>query len=500
MIDLTPKPKNPLFTTQVGNQNTPVTGSVDSIRAGLPTIGNLPSTTQGIGLGGQTLATVPLKTSQVTLPKVNVGSTNPTINANVIGTQPVNGLPQGPVTTPASDNLGITVASSQVTTPPIPTAETTATPIKPVETKTQSTTDLIREYLGLQAAQSAEEVNLQKEYDTANLELKNQQLKNEYASTSKAYDDQIKAIEKNPQGWGANASQEISRITREKNSALADIAILQNAANGNLETANKIIESKIKAQFEPIQNNINNFFKLAELENNNLTEKEKFQLTQKAKETQDQIDNIQTLQKDAYKAMLESGKMTQEMASAISNATTLEEIAQATNGLYQGQSQNLNSKQTQNFLTISNKYQADAIIQNMNKGLSAIEIADQVIANPENAGNQLKILYTLVKNLDPDSAVREGELDLASRTQSYLGKFETNLARINKGKLLSKAATLELAKATKDLAGVWKNAGERRNGMYKSQANVAGIGPAFDEYLSGSVTPTQSEGNSLYDF
>jgi len=82
----------------------------------------------------------------------------------------------------------------------------------------------------------------------------------------------------------------------------------------------------------------------------------------------------------------------------------------------------MTTKQNQNFMTITNKFQADKTIGFAEKGVQTIAIADQVLANPGSAINQLKVLYSLVKALDPDSAVREGELDLAQSTQSYLQK------------------------------------------------------------------------------
>ncbi len=149
----------------------------------------------------------------------------------------------------------------------------------------------------------------------------------------------------------------------------------------------------------------------------------------------------------------------------------------------------LTPTQTQTFLKISDKFQADKVMESANRGKTAIDIANQVIANPDSAGNQLSILYTLVKSLDPDSAVREGELDLAQKTQSYLGKWGTTLTRIEKGQLVSPQATKELAEATKTLAQTWYDAGKRREKQYKSQANTAGVGTAFNSYLTDFERP-----------
>ena len=157
----------------------------------------------------------------------------------------------------------------------------------------------------------------------------------------------------------------------------------------------------------------------------------------------------------------------------------------------------LTPAQTQNFLRISDKFQADEVIKNANKGSVTIAIADQVIANPSSAANQLKSLYTLVKNLDPDSAVREGEVALAQLTQSYLQNWQTALTRITTGQVINPDTAVALANATKDLANAWFSSAKRRETQYKSQSNIAGIGDAFNAYLMGFERPYNNPVSSV---
>jgi len=160
----------------------------------------------------------------------------------------------------------------------------------------------------------------------------------------------------------------------------------------------------------------------------------------------------------------------------------------------------MTDKQRTTFMQITNKYQADSLITAGIKGSTAISIADDVLANPGSAGNQLKVLYTLVKNLDPDSAVREGELSLASQTQSYFDKYKTYFDRISQGKLLSEAATKELAQATKDLSQNWYETAKKREQQYVSQSNVAGVGTHFGDYLKGFERPWDKQYSDASDF
>lgn len=142
-------------------------------------------------------------------------------------------------------------------------------------------------------------------------------------------------------------------------------------------------------------------------------------------------------------------------------------------------------QRNQTFLNISNRYQADQIVNQSIKGQTAKAIADQIIKDPTKATNQLSSLYLFVKNLDPDSAVREGEIGLARQTQSYLQNFGVSLTRIAAGQVLSPESAKQLAQATKDLIGTWESTAKLRTQQYKSQADTAGIGQQFGQYLTG---------------
>jgi hypothetical protein len=152
----------------------------------------------------------------------------------------------------------------------------------------------------------------------------------------------------------------------------------------------------------------------------------------------------------------------------------------------------LTPQQTQNFIHITDNFQKDEIMKNAISGQQAILVADQVIADPYNAANQLKSLYTLVKSLDPNSAVREGEISLAEKAQSYLQNFSTALTRLSSGQVIDPKTALQLAQASKELAQAWYTTAQGREKQYASQAQVAGIGQAFQQYLGSYSAPYSS--------
>lgn len=164
----------------------------------------------------------------------------------------------------------------------------------------------------------------------------------------------------------------------------------------------------------------------------------------------------------------------------------------------------LSPTQLKSFENITDKYQKDEFITQALKVAPTNTIADQVIADPGNASKQLSILYTMIKNLDPNSAVREGELDLAQSTQSYLDKIGTAIQRVTSGKIISAGTAVSLANEAKSLAKTWTTIAADKTKMYDSQAKGLGIGSAWSEYKSGfqqttaGVQPTGQPTGSTY--
>jgi hypothetical protein len=144
----------------------------------------------------------------------------------------------------------------------------------------------------------------------------------------------------------------------------------------------------------------------------------------------------------------------------------------------------LTTRQQINLKAVTTAYQGDKYINGAQNALTAKTIANQVLSNPDSAPEQLKSLYVLVKNLDPDSAVREGEIKLTEQAQSYLDTFQTSITRITEGRIIAPNTAAALANATIELASAWEQAANRRQNQYKAQASVLKIGEPFGDYLS----------------
>lgn len=151
----------------------------------------------------------------------------------------------------------------------------------------------------------------------------------------------------------------------------------------------------------------------------------------------------------------------------------------------------LSAAQDRNLRHVTTNFSKDPVVGKANMLGVTAKLADTIISNPSSAVNQLSALYTLVKALDPDSAVREGELDLANATRSYWQSIQDIWARTGEGRVIHPEAAKNLALAAKQLAEMWRSAAAARAKTYSAQAAVLGVGPQFEDFMSnaGPHTP-----------
>lgn len=84
------------------------------------------------------------------------------------------------------------------------------------------------------------------------------ELNNNIDSTSRSFDKQIAAVQNsNPNGMLDSGVQiEVNRLTQQKASTLADMAIVLNAKTRNYTTAKNIIDTKVDAETEDLKNKL----------------------------------------------------------------------------------------------------------------------------------------------------------------------------------------------------------------------------------------------------
>lgn len=141
---------------------------------------------------------------------------------------------------------------------------------------------------------------------------------------------------------------------------------------------------------------------------------------------------------------------------------------------------------------IINKYNADPVIGAANRAFVLKDSIKSIRDNPTNGAQQLNLIYSYIKGLDTDSAVREGEISLVNQIVSYSGQLENALAKINSGRPLDEKTALEISNAGAQLVNTINEAAQRKEQQYQSQARVQGLESQWNDYIGG-FTSTYSE-------
>src|SRR3990167_6875895 len=155
----------------------------------------------------------------------------------------------------------------------------------------------------------------------------------------------------------------------------------------------------------------------------------------------------------------------------------------------------LNSKQQTILNGVINKYFASDGLKALFKASNMQGIINDIEKNPEAAGTQLALIYSFIKVLDTDSAVREGEIGLVSSLDSFLGNFGKKLENIvsNPAKPITRSTALEIAREAKNLINNIKNTADKRLRLSTAQINAN-----RDENLKSSWQDFITEVNDIY--
>jgi hypothetical protein len=121
--------------------------------------------------------------------------------------------------------------------------------------------------------------------------------------------------------------------------------------------------------------------------------------------------------------------------------------------------------------------------------------AERVKADPKNAQTQLSNLYQYVKTLDANSAVREGEVSLASGTGSLLEKIQKTLESYKSGSTVGSELAIKMADEATALADAWLAESSRQQNALRSQARTNGIEQEFVDTIgyTNELNKTGSE-------
>jgi hypothetical protein len=186
----------------------------------------------------------------------------PTLNSTTAAqTTPPPSVPTPTSPSPAQTSLGASLAAFGASLKGISDTLSKQQDATTPDTSTGSLQDVLKNYLALSGQLANKGTDTQAAYDAqgvADKAQKAQDLTNQYNSREQYYNDQINQVQtQNTEGKSAQAIQEqVDQLTRQKNLELANIAIQQTAANGNLTVAKNLADQAIALKYQPITDQI----------------------------------------------------------------------------------------------------------------------------------------------------------------------------------------------------------------------------------------------------
>jgi hypothetical protein len=140
---------------------------------------------------------------------------------------------------------------------------------------------------------------------------------------------------------------------------------------------------------------------------------------------------------------------------------------------------------TDNTQNLFNKYRNEPIIKNAESAISSYQTINALAENPEAAGpNDLALVYSFMKSLDPQSTVRESEFQTASEALGLVNKMKGLMVKYENGSLFKDAnARREFANTARMVAKHVQSAAKMMTQKYRKTAPVLGANPdAFNEF------------------
>lgn len=146
---------------------------------------------------------------------------------------------------------------------------------------------------------------------------------NNYNSKSVQYAQQQAAIFNQPGLTRDQATQNATETQRINNADLANLAIISQAAQGNYQAAMDIVQRKLTAEFQPVQDDITNLGQFINENNANLTDSQKVALSNQQFQLQTNFNAIISAKTAAHQFALQQGITDPNVLSNIDAATTV---------------------------------------------------------------------------------------------------------------------------------------------------------------------------------
>jgi len=154
----------------------------------------------------------------------------------------------------------------------------------------------------------------------------------------------------------------------------------------------------------------------------------------------------------------------------------------------------LNQKDRAVFNQIVGKVTASPAIQALDSANKLRDIVQEIRNNPSDPAQQLNLIYSYIKGLDTNSAVKEGEIELVKSINSYLGKTQLMFEKVASGKPITSAVALQIADSSDTLITSIENIAKKKLAIYDAQAKENGTS-VYGAWKSFKSTVEQSQFN-----
>lgn len=308
----------------------------------------------------------------------------------------------------------------------------------------------------------------------------------------------------------AITESETDKKAAQATSAAANIAYLKSVPEKKNKIASDAIKALITANAEPTDKDLQDMAAQIGIDPSLMKQSYVAAVEDKKKELEKELAAQQKAELDRQKTMYEStapkavGDYTFEFDPATGewkNTGSNKVVTPQTPG-------NLTTRQNIVLNSILGKSQK---ITTNNATFNVIsDTSKRLLADPENPQTQLSMLYQYVKALDSNSAVREGETQLAQSTRSLYEKAQGLIQSIEGGSIVGSDAAVKMAKEAEALSKSWIAESKRQENDLRGQAMINGIEQEYVDTLDyinelnnggqqSSSTPSTTKSGQPFD-
>lgn len=171
----------------------------------------------------------------------------------------------------------------------------------------QQTLDYIQQLTQQQGEKGERTAEIQKKAKLDDKQRELTAIDNQIKQRTRALELKRRAIIESPYiGTKTGQQRDLDTLERQSAQELADLAIVKSVALEDYTTAYEIAQRKIDAEFEPLQQQIDNAIKFYQLNQDNLTAKEKVELAAKIQEQQAEADYGRQIKLIDYRARIDA--------------------------------------------------------------------------------------------------------------------------------------------------------------------------------------------------